>query len=337
MIKKSLPIPVLILMIAATSTGFELPAHKSEAARSVMISIAECKFEQSKAGIDSLISADSSDPLGWMLLLAETSLQQLDYNRPEEPDSFQALYDRTKTVMNDYEKRIGKDSYFLTIKGIMQMIATAYTMHRKKYWSAMKMGFDALDLCKEAKKIDSSNVDADFVIGLYNYARAELKRKFLGILFWYSGDKQSGIRMLDSCRRSAKLIALVADMNLQEIYVKEGMHEKAASGIQRLLAAYPGNRFVLWTKAKSFDARKMPGQAAEVYRALAEPYKIIPAAKNNYRATRYLEAKRFFEAKNADRAIIACDELVSACRDSEDDICEKATELSEQLHREVKP
>jgi tetratricopeptide (TPR) repeat protein len=327
---------ILLLVWIFTCMGFELSNQKTEVAHSIMIDIAECKFDRAMIAIDSLISTDSSEPLGWMLSLSCISLQQLDYNS-DESDSFQITYSRAKTVMETYEKKNGADSYILTVRGITQMIATAYTMNRKKYWKAMRMGFDALDLCKEAKKIDSTNSDADFVIGLYNYARAELKRKFLGILFWYSGDKHSGIRMIENCTHNAKLIPLVADMVLQEIYVKEGMHEKAGSGIQRLLALYPGSRLLLWTKSKLFETRKMPQQAAQTYRVLADAYEHVPAAKNNYYATRYMEAKRFFEAKNIPSARSACDQLLSACKGKDDDICDDATALSEKLLREEKP
>jgi tetratricopeptide (TPR) repeat protein len=334
---KRILMSILLPSFACACSAFDLPSPKDSAALSIMVKIAECKFDEAGIAIDSLVSADSGDPLGWMLRMAEISLQQLDYDKSSGADSFQITYDRAKAVMKTYERRTGADSYLLTIKGLTQIIATASIMHRKKYWSAIRTGFDALDLCKEAKKIDSGNIDADFILGLYNYARAELKRKFLGILFWYSGDKQSGIRVIENCSRSARLIPLVADMVLQEIYVKEGMYDKASAGIERLLASSPGNRFVLWTKSKLCEARKMPDQAAVVYGTLADAYEQVPAAQKNYFSTRYLEAKRYFEAKNAVKALNACDRLLVKCKECTDDYCDEAEALSTKLHREMKP
>ena len=334
---KIIPIFLFIIAPSCTCMGFDLSTQKSQAAYSIMVNIAECKFDSVKIAINSMIASDSCDPLGWMLLLSEISLRQLDYARSSDSDSFQETYERMKSVMATYEKRSGADSYLLTIKGISQLIAAMYTMHRKKYFAALKMGGEALDLCKEAKKIDRGNVDVEFIIGFYSYARAELKRKFLGILFWYSGNKQSGIRSIENCSRNARLISPVADMVLQEIYVKEGMYEKASAGIERILALYPSNRFALWTKAKLCDAQEMPTQAAEVYGSLADTYEQIPDAQKNFLATRLLEAQRYFQAKNIEKARVACDRLLAKCKGMNNDDCEEAKKLSEKILGETNP
>ena len=59
-------------------------------------------------------------------------------------------------------------------------------MRNKEYLNGIHLGFEALSCCREAKKIDSSNADVDLILGLYSYARAELRRKFWGILCWLS-------------------------------------------------------------------------------------------------------------------------------------------------------
>jgi tetratricopeptide (TPR) repeat protein len=334
---KLIPIFLFIITPSLTCMGFDLSTQKSQAAYSIMVSIAECKFDSVNIAINSMIASDSCDPLGWMLLLSEISLRQLDYARSSDSDSFQETYERMNSVIATYEKRSGADSYLLTIKGISRLISAMYTMHRKKYFAALKMGGEALDLCNEAKKIDRGNVDVEFIIGFYSYARAELKRKFLGILFWYSGNKQSGIRIIENCSRNARLISPVADMVLQEIYVKEGKYEKASAGIERILAQYPSNRFALWSKAKLCDAQEMPTQAAEVYGSLADAYEHIPDAQKNFLATRFLEAERYFQAKNIEKARIACDRLLARCKGISDEDCEEAKKLSAKILHETNP
>jgi hypothetical protein len=328
---KSISIAFFIILAAVACRGFEVDGRKAADAHSIMVQIARCQFDEARISIDSMIASDTAEPMGWMLLSAEIALRELDFGRSSDSDSFRKIHERAEAAMAAYKKRRGNDSYILTIKGISQLIATAYTMHRKRYLSALGMGFDALDLCREAKRIDSGDVDADFVPGLYGYARAELKRKFHGILFWYSGDKQSGIRAIERCAREARLLSPVADMVLQEIYVKEGMDDKAAAGIERLLASYPDNRFVLWTKAKFFEQRKMPARAAEIYGMLADRYERIAAARNNYTATRLLEARRQYEANNSGKAREACARLLSSCKGMKDDNCEEAEALEKKL------
>jgi hypothetical protein len=116
------------------------------------------------------------------------------------------------------------------------------------------------------------------------------------------------------------------------------MDDKAEAGIGRFLASHPGNRFVLWTKAKFFERRKMPARAAEIYGMLADAYGSIPAARNNLRTTRLLEAQRYFEANEPARARDACARALSACGDADDDGCGEAEKLEKKIRNaEKKP
>jgi hypothetical protein len=324
---------LFLVCIPCLGLGLDIPSQQEQKVHEIMEQIAECRFDPAQHALDSMIAADSKDPLNWMLFMVEITLRQLDYAQTPDSDSFQAAFEKAKETIEVYKKQNGANSFIVTIDGLSHLIAASYNMHHKKYLSGLKLGLAALSLCKEVKKIDSSNVDVDFILGIYNYARAELNRKFLGILFWYSGDKLSGIRSIENCSRNGRIIAQVSDMILQEIYVKESMFEKAAVGIERLSAAYPGNRFVLWTKAKLFDAKKMPAAAAEAYEVLADAYAQIPEAKENYFSTRVLEAKRYHEAGNTGKAAEVCTQMLSVCKGIGNDYCRETEKLLAQIRK----
>jgi hypothetical protein len=311
--------------------GFDISVVEEQKVNLIMSELSDCSFDSAHHAIEAMIASDSSDPLHWMLLMAEITLRQLDYGQVPDSDSFQAAFDKAKAASADYKRQNGNNSYILTIDAYSQLIGACATMQKKKYISGLKRGLEALSLCKEVKKIDSSNVEVDFIVGLYNYARAELNRKFLGILFWYSGDKLSGIRAIENCSRGGQLFSRVADMVLQEIYVKEQLFEKAMAGIDRQLTLSPANRFVLWTKAKLFDARNLPAQAGETYKQLADAYGNIPEAKKNYFSTRLCQVKRFHEASLEIKASDACKQLLSSCKGEQCDECREAEKLFSKI------
>jgi hypothetical protein len=58
-------------------SGFNLPIEQEHSAHAIMENIAECKFNRASMVLDSMISADTGNPLNWMLLMAAISLRQL--------------------------------------------------------------------------------------------------------------------------------------------------------------------------------------------------------------------------------------------------------------------
>jgi tetratricopeptide (TPR) repeat protein len=310
-----------------------LETHK-KAADAIMDEIAWCRFDKAQSMVDSMIAADSSELLYRMLLLSTIALRQLDIAESSGHDDFAPAYEQTMQRLAILDKNGPiRESYFLTMKGFIQLVAAAHAMQRKSYFKGLHLGLDAVSLCRGAKAIDSADEDADFVLGLYNYARAELKRKFLGILFWYPGDKPSGIAAMERCSATAKIIGPTAAMVLQEIYVREGMYDKATEGIDRMLIRYPRCRFVLWSKAKMYDAQKAWAMAAQTYGDLADAYAALPRARENASLTRWLQAQRYYQAADANRARTACGLLLSMCKSGPCEQCREAEALVKKIDK----
>jgi tetratricopeptide (TPR) repeat protein len=171
----------------------------------------------------------------------------------------------------------------------------------------------------------------DFVLGLNNYARAELKKKFLGILFWYSGDKHSGIVAMERCGKNAQFVGFAAAMVLQDIYVREGMFDTAEEGTGRLLALYPDCRFAMWSLAKLHDALKHYDLAAQTYGRLADAYEKIPLAFRSAGATRYFQAQRCYAAGDMEGAAMACMRLLDLCKNIPCEECGEGEALLKKI------
>ena len=314
--------------------GLEVTEPQQRAADVVMEEITQCRFDRARMLTDSMIAADSAEPLYWMLSLCAEALRQLDNAEISDPDAFTTLYERSKKNMPAWDHCTTKrKSYLMTMKGFMQLVAAAHTMQRKSYWSGLRLGLGAVSLCNEAKQLDTLNRDAELVGGLYNYARAELKRKFFGILFWYPGNKEAGMETIRRCSHDARIVAITSEMILQEIYTRENMMDSAAIGISRLLERYPGCRFILWTKAKMLDAQKAYKASAQTYQALADAYAAAPGAIHSRSLTRLYEAQRYYAAGDNIRAKAACTLLLDSCKTSSSDQCSEAKKLLNKIEK----
>lgn len=324
---------LLILSMHLICQGFVIPVIHTEKVQSAVEHMFECRFDQALSAVDSISSDSMGVPLQWMLKLSIIGMRHLDYNDTSGSDLFEATYATTQSVIKKYEEQAGRTSLLLTAQGFSCCIAAAYRMHNKEYIEGIRLGFEALSCCQEAKKIDSANTDVDLILGLYSYARAELRRKFWGILFWYPGDKRTGIQALISAAHTGHFASLAAQAALQEIYIREENYTKASDGLNQLVCLYPRCRFLMWSRVKLYEAQKLYANSAEVYMQLADAYEIIPAAKRNYHETRFMEAQRYFLAGNFPMAQAACNKVLDACAQNPMDHCREAQKMLTKIPR----
>jgi tetratricopeptide (TPR) repeat protein len=204
-------------------------------------------------------------------------------------------------------------------------VGAARELHRKNYIGAMRLGFDAVSLCREAGTMDRENADVDFVLGFYGYARAEMRKKSLGVLFWYP--KDNGIRLLERCAEKGRIASLAATMALPDIYIREGLYDKASAAIDRLGAHYPRGRFHLWAKARLCEAQKNYSREALTYLDLADAYAAIPQARRNCLQTLLYAASGFRLAGEKDKARDACLRAIALCGARDGDFRKTAKKL----------
>jgi tetratricopeptide (TPR) repeat protein len=296
--------------------------------------ILNCRFDEARIVVDSMNDDGPSGLYKAMLTLSIIGMRHLDYDLQDDTDSFEIAFKNARKYYNKYAAKNGVSSDLLTAEGFSYMIAAAYNMHDKNYLSGIGYGFKALSFCREAKKIAPSNADVDLPLGLYSYARADLRKKFWGIIFWYPGNKRVGIQAIEAVSKNGRFTSLLAKAVLQEIYIREEWFDKASEGLDRLCSLYPQSRFLLWSKAKLYDSIKLPLKTAEIYSQLAASYETIPSANRNYRQTLFFSAQQYLKAGNNQKAEESCRRLVSDCRDASKNYCAEARKLMEtQLRR----
>ena len=285
---------------------------------------------------DSIIKADREDPMGQMLRLSAIGLHDLDLDSATDSLNFFDSYKKVDASIFNYEKKYGVSSYTCTVKGFAKAIAAAYNLWRKKYFAGLDMGFAALSSLQEAKRLDNTNTDVDFFLGLYTYARADLKRNFWWAFFWYSGDKNAGIRSIRACSRNAQFARQAATLLLAEIYYRENKIPESDTITRSLLAAYPTSRLTLWTCAKRGEATQSFAEAAAFYQALADAYDGIGRARKNALVTRSKAAHMYFSAGDTIQARVACEKILVKKKGYCDGFCRQICDDAEKLLAKIR-
>jgi tetratricopeptide (TPR) repeat protein len=304
---------LLICIFAAIWTqvhAFTMPESQRLVVQETIETIMNCGFERAFFLCDSLIRQDSADPMAWMLKVSAIGLHDLDCDSLTDSLQFYAVFRKAEAVAGTYEGKHGESSYSLTIRGYSKVIAAAYSLWQKRYFEGLGFGLDAVSVLKQAKKSDPANNDADCILGLYTYARAELKKKFWWVLFWYSGDKEDGIRRIKSCVKNGRFANTPAALVLAEITVREKRYDECEGDIAALTQRFPKSRFIRWTQIKLYESTKVYREAGDLYQSLADAYDEIPNARRNAVDTRNRAAHMYYLAGEKELARSACDRIL---------------------------
>ena len=273
MYNKSILIMILpLVLITFATAGFKFPDGHDAVIQPAVMGILECRFDDVLRFTDSVFLADSENPLAATLHLAALGMRDVDFDTMADSAAFMRSFERAGDAVNAYEKIHGTNSYVMMLRGFVLGMHASFHLKNKSYFAAAGTGLDAIKAMKEAQKLDSTNTEVNFFLGLYDYGKADLKKRLPGVTFWLPGDKNTGIRLLEQCAQSAVLTGTAAKLALSDIYAGEGQAQKSREIIFVLKKEIPNSRFLLWAEAKYFENQKMHAQAAAVYGRLADSY-----------------------------------------------------------------
>lgn len=271
-VKLCVRLGLLLCLWTSPGWGLTIESGLKSAARTTIGHMVASDYDAAFRLSDSLIAADTAEPLGYILRLLTFGMRMLDYDEFLDSALFLNTYAKTDRVITAYEGQRGRSSYSLTMGGFAKAVHAAFYLQQKKYFAALGTGMDALKLLNGAKSLDRCNVDVDIFLGMYDYAKAELRRKLWMVLFWYAGDKQQGKRRLEECCRKAEIAPDAARLALMDVYVQEKQFRQAQQLLQELDQRFPSSRFLLWGKARCCLAQKDYAAAAVLFNELALSY-----------------------------------------------------------------
>ncbi|KMQ52429.1 hypothetical protein CHISP_0696 [Chitinispirillum alkaliphilum] len=282
-------------------------------------------FDLAVRKTDSVINEQSNNILAPVLHFTALGMRDLDYNRIVDSVQFLSSFERARTSITQFEKKHGVSSYSQTLLGFTLAMHASYYLRNNSYWSAYGTGMEGIRTLQNARELDSTNVEVNFFLGLYDFGRAELRRRFWWVLFWYPGDRQSGINQLEICAQNALLTRHAALLSLVDVYLQEEQEEKSLAVIEKLISEFPESRFVHWSRAKYHEQRSEYRKAADVYGKLAQSYLNSPHGNFNGIVTLNKQAHMLNDGGYRNEAIQVCRKLLAL----------PSCNLSNSIHRDT--
>jgi hypothetical protein len=327
-----LTILILLIFLHPVSAISFSEQQQSYAGR-CLNAIINCDYRSAFSIVDSVIVIDTVDPLAPLLRLAAIGIRYVYFDTLLDSTDFFRTCRMAEERIAAFEKNAGPSSYSKMLLGFCKGFHAAYYLRQKSYYSAMRNGFKALDLLDESHRLDTSNVEPFFLLGLYDYAKGELKRRMWGVLFWYPGSKKNGIARLVTCANNGYLTIGAALMALADVYIRENRLDECDPVLERLGKLFPHSRFMLWEKAKYYESRRLFYEASLVYDLLAESYGADSAGHYNALVTRNLQAHMLFKSAQSKDARECCTAILREHVSQRNKVIFKDTEkLLEQIN-----
>jgi tetratricopeptide (TPR) repeat protein len=291
-------------------------------------------FELALKITDSLMVENSDEPLFPFLRLCILRARDLDFDRIIDSTFFFYTYNMTIKKISEYEASYGKDSYSQTLKGYTYVTYASYHIQNNQLFNAVGWGMDALKMFRKLKKVDSTNYDIDFLLGFYNFTKAELRKKFWFVLFWFPGSKKKGIESIKLCSERGSFTRLVAKMSLIDIYIINSEYEKSKQITESLLEHYPESRFILWSKIRYYKQENEYKKCAETYAVLSNSYQKSEYGDYNMLNTRLKQIECLKKSKQ-NKKIPSIVEQFGTCKecfqnDRNKKICQDINRYSEK-------
>ena len=332
MLRRLIFVGIALASFISPCESLSLNQDQLPLARRMVDSILLCRFDGALRLADSLSWADTTDPLGPFFSLCVRALRDVDRN--SSADSIAVWKSYRATLQRIESTRNNRDG-IASLEGLAKAVYAAHCINGQRYSSGVQAGLQSLKILKAVKESYPEEYEADFILGTYECGKAELRQRLWWVLFWYPGSTRQGIGMLTKCSEKAVLSARAADLALVEIYTKEKDFERAKAYIDKLSAAYPGSRFVLWSKAKFFEASRDREKSLALYTQLESAYAHIPEAWRNRLTTRLERAKALRDlGKKSESAALAGSILVE-CKDRPDaetkDLCKQTRDLLKEV------
>lgn len=265
---------ILICCFWTTAAALSLSESQQVLSRTVVDYILNNEYDEAFKKLAAETNTNG-DPLSALLKLATIGMRDVDYEKTVDSSLFLSTYEKTSQLVDVWEKKHGVSSYSRMLAGMCRAMHATFYLRQKKYFGAMQHGLDAIKMMKEAQELDSSNVEVDFFLGLYEYARAELRSRLWWVLFWYGGDRKHGIQRIARCAKNGVITGKAARLSLCDINLKEKQPDQSKRNIVILKKQYPESRFVLWAEVKYFEEEALYTEAANAYHHLSQQYAAV--------------------------------------------------------------
>jgi hypothetical protein len=255
---KKIIIFIVFLYIILSAQNYEISDNAKSSALKLNDLLVNCEFEKAYKLSDELLKKNGDDPLFYYLCLAAIGLKSVDFDEIFDREKFDKIYLKGIEKVDFMLQNEPQNCDLLMIKGFLLSSISAFMLLDAKFASGARTGVKALDALKIAHACDTTNYDAEYYLGFFAYAQAELRRRLgpLGVFTGFPKNSDEGIKSLEKCVKKARFMNRAAEMVLADVYVRENKSDKTAEILFLLLEKYKESRFLLWTKMRYEFAKK---------------------------------------------------------------------------------
>ncbi len=175
---------------------------------------------------------------------------------PEEQRLFQTEIAKAISLAQAALDRNPRDVQALYALGVAHGFISNYDfMVRKEWRSALNHANLARRYHNRVTELDPSFIDAKLVQGLHDYVVGSLPWhwRMLAFVVGFRGDKEKGVRTLETVAREGKLNRVDAQMLLCAVYRRERRPQAAIPLLQDLIRRYPRNYLLRMELAQMFS------------------------------------------------------------------------------------
>ncbi|ERP32109.1 tetratricopeptide repeat protein [Chitinivibrio alkaliphilus] len=260
---------IVLLLVLGITQAYTISEEEVRNAAIINDLLVNCEFERARSRSDSLLIESPESILYYYMGVAVIGLESLDRNEVVDLSRFEEIYTAGLKRVAAAQRRT---SDVVMLEGFLQASYFSILLLDGQYVRGVRQGRGALDLIKKTKEMNPQNFDADYFIGFYSFARGELRNRLRFMLFWMPDEIEEGLVALQRCMEHARFMSTAAAMVLADVSVRDGRLEEGRELLDSLLVEYTDSRFLLWTKARYYEALGEYFLAADVYGDLAHRY-----------------------------------------------------------------
>ncbi len=200
---------------------------------------------------------------------------------PEDQRRFDSAIARARELAQARLKANASDTGALYALGVSHGLRANYDFLVRKAWrDALRAATAARKYHARAAQIDPNFVDAMLVPALHDYVVGSLPWhwKVLGFLAGYRGNKEEGIRLLETVAQKGTLNRIDAQILLCAVYRRERQPRKAIPLLQTLMQRFPRNYLFAMELAQMYSDLGDKQRALAPLRTLAERKRTDPSA-----------------------------------------------------------
>jgi tetratricopeptide (TPR) repeat protein len=180
------------------------------------------EFEEAERVFATLVSEKPKKPMGYFYMaMVSWSRLSIGFWTPQVLKEYVDRIDLTISVAKKRIENREADSFDYFYLGGALGFKGRFELMQHNWFSSYTLAYEAIEALRKCAKLDPSNVDVLLGLGIYDYYTAKLSGivKLLSYLFLYKGNKEEGLRKLQTAADHAVYSAIESKSMLLHIYL----------------------------------------------------------------------------------------------------------------------